>query len=164
MRDAIFVFIDTVGTTKTGTHLTTHTRLASLDHHSHTSRHRHSHSTHNTQRHSHKRQHTTNQTLDSQPPTRCILYLCVAPAIALPRDASSGSYAPGGGTSTFSFLIFNRSDVEENDADRRSRLRERSDVGCVCSYPPGPGMPSASRFRGSCVLADVDAKEAEMRF
>ena len=25
MRDAIFVFIDTVGTTKTGTHLTTHT-------------------------------------------------------------------------------------------------------------------------------------------
>ena len=163
MRDAIFVFIDTVEQQKPAhisppTHGSPHS-ITTHTHHgtdTHTAR-----TTHND---THTKDNTTNQTLDSQPPTRCILYRCVAPAIALPRDASSGSYAPGGGTSTFSFLIFNRSDVEENDADRRSRLRERSDVGCVCSYPPGPGMPSASRFRGSCVRADVDAKEAEMRF
>ena len=62
MRDAILVCIDTVGTTKTGTHLTTHTRLASLDHHSHTSRHRNSHSTHNTQRLTQKTTHNKSNT------------------------------------------------------------------------------------------------------
>ena len=52
---------------------------------------------------------------------RLIEYRCVAPAHARPRDDMRGLYAPGGGLARLSRVtVFNRSDADEKEAERRS--------------------------------------------